>query len=68
MPSSKSRRASKTIFGRVSNFITSNFTRKNKSKSKPKSPLANILSIGQYSPRPKGGSRKNRTRRHSRKH
>jgi hypothetical protein len=29
------------------------------------------LSIGQYSPRPsrrKGGSRKNRTRRHSRKH
>jgi hypothetical protein len=83
MPSSKSRSASKrrtpkrsnrsrvpmnevfempssSIFNRVSRWLT----RKNKSKSK--SPR--VLSIGQYSPRPKGGSRKNRTRRHSRKH
>ena len=54
---------SSSIFNRVSRWLT----RKNKSKSK--SPR--VLSIGQYSPRPsprKGGSRKNRTRRHSRKH
>ena len=57
---------SSSIFNRVSGW----FTRKNNSKRKSKSkspPL--VLSIGQYSPRPgKGGfSKKNRTRRHSRK-
>lgn len=57
---------SSSIFSRVSGW----FTRKNNSKRKSKSkspPL--VLSIGKYSPRPKKGgfSKKNRTRRHSRK-
>ena len=58
---------SSSIFSRVSGW----FTRKNNSKRKSKSKSPLVLSIGQYSPRPsprKGGSRKNRTRRHSRKH